>query len=99
MSNGRLPIPVQRPNGTTNSGTLPSTSTVCFFFFLILFLVINNHRKDGVSVFCSDNLMNVHVILFYYLQSMPQSQSQTVVVENPMSVDSSGKLVNVIAFH
>jgi hypothetical protein len=53
MSNGRLPIPVQRPNGTTNSGTLPSTST-----------------------------------------SMPQSQSQTVVVENPMSVDSSGKLVS-----
>jgi hypothetical protein len=70
-----------------------------FFFFLIFFLVINNHRKDGVSVFCSDNLMDVHVILFYYLQSMPQSQSQTVVVENPMSVDSSGKLVNVIAFH
>ncbi|MCI05138.1 LSD1-type zinc finger protein, partial [Trifolium medium] len=27
MSNGRLPIPGQRPNGTTNSGTLPSTST------------------------------------------------------------------------
>jgi hypothetical protein len=53
MSNGRLPIPGQRPNGTTNSGTLPSTST-----------------------------------------SMPQSQSQTVVVENPMSVDSSGKLVS-----
>lgn len=26
--------------------------------------------------------------------SMPQSQSQTVVVENPMSVDSSGKLVS-----
>nr|KYP67604.1 hypothetical protein KK1_023948 [Cajanus cajan] len=53
MNNGRLPIPVHRPNGTTNAGTLPSTST-----------------------------------------SMPQSQSQTVVVENPMSVDSSGKLVS-----
>ncbi|CAJ1938256.1 unnamed protein product [Sphenostylis stenocarpa] len=51
MNSGRLPIPVHRPNGTTNVGTLPSTST-----------------------------------------SMPQSQSQTVVVENPMSVDSSGKL-------
>ena len=25
---------------------------------------------------------------------MPNTQSQTVVVENPMSVDSSGKLVN-----
>ncbi|KAK7399650.1 hypothetical protein VNO78_10837 [Psophocarpus tetragonolobus] len=53
MNNGRLPIPVHRPNGPTNAGTLPSTST-----------------------------------------SMPQSQSQTVVVENPMSVDSSGKLVS-----
>jgi hypothetical protein len=63
MSNGRLPIPVQRPNGTTNSGTLPSTSTVCFFFLLIFFLVINNHRKNGVPVFCSDNLMNMHVLL------------------------------------
>ncbi|KAL9329563.1 hypothetical protein ACSQ67_004566 [Phaseolus vulgaris] len=52
-NNGRLPIPVNRPNGTTNAGTLPSTST-----------------------------------------SMPQTQSQTVVVENPMSVDSSGKLVS-----
>ncbi|XP_061365710.1 protein LSD1 [Gastrolobium bilobum] len=50
MTNGRLPIPVHRPNGTTNSGT---TST-----------------------------------------SVPPSQSQTVVVENPMSVDSSGKLVS-----
>jgi len=29
---------------------------------------------------------------------MPHSQSQTVVVENPMSVDSSGKLVITIAF-
>ncbi|RDY07095.1 Protein LSD1, partial [Mucuna pruriens] len=47
MTNGRLPIPVQRPNGTANSGT-----------------------------------------------SMPHSQRQTVVVENPMSVDSSGKLVS-----
>ncbi|TKY60188.1 LSD1 protein [Spatholobus suberectus] len=53
MNNGRLPIPAHRSNGTTNAGTLPSTST-----------------------------------------SMPQSQSQTVVVENPMSVDSSGKLVS-----
>ncbi|KAG5025322.1 Protein LSD1 [Glycine max] len=52
-NNGRLPIPVHRPNGTNNAGTLPSTLT-----------------------------------------SMPQSQSQTVVVENPMSVDSSGKLVS-----
>ncbi|XP_019435339.1 PREDICTED: protein LSD1-like isoform X2 [Lupinus angustifolius] len=42
-TNGRLPIPGQRPDGTTNPGT---------------------------------------------------SQSQTVVVENPMSVDSSGKLVS-----
>ncbi|KAG4946807.1 hypothetical protein AAZX31_15G182700 [Glycine max] len=53
MTNGRLPIPVQRPNGTANSGTVSSTSS-----------------------------------------SMPHSQSQTVVVENPMSVDSSGKLVS-----
>ncbi|KAF7842270.1 protein LSD1 [Senna tora] len=47
MTNGRIPISVHRPNGTTNSGTLPSTST-----------------------------------------------SQTVLVENPMSVDASGKLVS-----
>ncbi|TKY72975.1 LOL3 protein [Spatholobus suberectus] len=53
MTNGRLPIPVQRSNGTANSGTVSSTSS-----------------------------------------SMPHSQSQTVVVENPMSVDSSGKLVS-----
>ncbi|KAL5141467.1 Protein LSD1 [Glycine soja] len=56
MTNGRLSIPVQRPNGTANSGTVSSTSS-----------------------------------------SMPYSLSQTVVVENPMSVDSSGKLVrNVV---
>ncbi|KAK7247337.1 hypothetical protein RIF29_42218 [Crotalaria pallida] len=53
MTNGRLPFPVHSPNGTTNSATVPSTTT-----------------------------------------SMPQSQSQTVVVENPMSVDSNGKLVS-----
>ncbi|QHO03588.1 hypothetical protein DS421_13g433440 [Arachis hypogaea] len=53
MNNGRLPIPVHRPNGTTNYGTVPSTST-----------------------------------------SMPQSQTQTVVIENPMTVDSNGKLVS-----
>ncbi|KAI4297547.1 hypothetical protein L6164_037432 [Bauhinia variegata] len=53
MTNGRLPISVHRPNGTTNSGTAPSTST-----------------------------------------SMPHSQSQTVVIENPMSFDASGKLVS-----
>lgn len=35
-------------------------------------------------------------IFLYFLQSMPQSQSQTVVVENPMSVDESGKLVSLI---
>lgn len=29
---------------------------------------------------------------------MPHSRSQTVVVENPMSIDSSGKLVSTIAF-
>ncbi|XP_023635155.1 protein LSD1 isoform X2 [Capsella rubella] len=48
MSNGRVPIPTNRPNGT-----MPSTST-----------------------------------------STPPSQTQTVVVENPMSVDESGKLVS-----
>jgi len=37
--------------------------------------------------------------LIFNLQSMPQSQSQTVVVENPMSVDSSGKLVIITAFN
>ncbi|KAE9608223.1 putative transcription factor interactor and regulator LIM family [Lupinus albus] len=52
-TNGRLPSPGQRPNETTNPGTVSSTPT-----------------------------------------SMPHSQSQTVVVENPMSVDSSGKLVS-----
>ncbi|KAK7411730.1 hypothetical protein VNO78_03167 [Psophocarpus tetragonolobus] len=52
-TNRRLPTPVQRPNGTANSGPVSSTSS-----------------------------------------SMPHSQSQTVVVENPMSVDASGKLVS-----
>ena len=32
----------------------------------------------------------------YFLQSAPYSQSQTVVVENPMSVDESGKLVSIV---
>lgn len=41
--------------------------------------------------------MNISIILFHCLQSMPHSQSQTVVVENPMSVDSSGKLVTIIS--
>ncbi|KAM1032629.1 hypothetical protein ACFX2C_036273 [Malus domestica] len=47
MANMRVPIPAHRPNGTANSGMVPSTSA-----------------------------------------------SQTVVVENPMSVDESGKLVS-----
>ncbi|KAK6932039.1 Zinc finger, LSD1-type, partial [Dillenia turbinata] len=51
MGNVRVPIPVNRPNGTAVSGSMPSSSTV-----------------------------------------LPQSQSQTVVVENPMSVDESGNL-------
>ena len=33
------------------------------------------------------------IVILYFLQSMPHSQSQTVVVDNPMSVDESGKLV------
>lgn len=33
----------------------------------------------------------------YFLQSMPYSQSQTVVVENPMSFDESGKLVSIVS--
>ncbi|XP_021900228.1 protein LSD1 [Carica papaya] len=52
MANVRVPLPANRPNGTT-AGQMPSTST-----------------------------------------SMPHSQSQTVVVENPMSLDESGKLVS-----
>ncbi|KAL5100780.1 hypothetical protein RYX36_005107 [Vicia faba] len=47
MTNGRPPVPAQRPNETTSSET-----------------------------------------------SRPRFESQTVVVENPMSVDSSGKLVS-----
>ncbi|GLU17470.1 hypothetical protein SLE2022_338360 [Rubroshorea leprosula] len=47
MANVRVPLPMNRPNGTAASGNTPSTST-----------------------------------------------SQTVVVENPMSVDESGKLVS-----
>ena len=35
-------------------------------------------------------------VVLYFLQSMPQSQRQTVVVENPMSVDESGKLVSLM---
>jgi len=34
MTNGRLSIPVQRPNGTANSGTVSSTSSVWFSPFL-----------------------------------------------------------------
>ncbi|XP_058196819.1 protein LSD1 [Rhododendron vialii] len=49
VGSARVPIPTNRPNGTT----MPSTST-----------------------------------------AMPHSQSQTVVVENPMSVNESGKLVS-----
>ncbi|KAJ0239352.1 Protein LSD1 [Hirschfeldia incana] len=54
MSNGRVPLASNRPNGTASPGTMPSTST----------------------------------------QSTPPSQTQTVVVENPMSVNESGKLVS-----
>ncbi|CAF2070078.1 hypothetical protein Bca4012_087507 [Brassica carinata] len=54
MSNGRVPLASNRPNGTAAPGTMPSTST----------------------------------------QSTPPSQTQTVVVENPMSVNESGKLVS-----
>ncbi|XP_010449175.1 PREDICTED: protein LSD1 isoform X1 [Camelina sativa] len=54
MSNGRVPLPTNRPNGTACPGTMPSSST-----------------------------------------STPPSQTQTVVVENPMSVDESGKLVSI----
>ncbi|KAL1205306.1 Protein LSD1 [Cardamine amara subsp. amara] len=53
MSNGRMPLPTNRPNGSACPGAMPSTST-----------------------------------------STPPSQTQTVVVENPMSVDESGKLVS-----
>ncbi|PSS04930.1 hypothetical protein CEY00_Acc20790 [Actinidia chinensis var. chinensis] len=53
MGNVRVPIPVQRPNGTAMSASMPSTSA-----------------------------------------AMPNSHSQTVVVENPLSVDESGKLVS-----
>ncbi|KAH7568493.1 hypothetical protein ACOSP7_011476 [Xanthoceras sorbifolium] len=52
MANVRVPLPGNRSNGTTTSGTTPSSSTI------------------------------------------PNSPSQTVVVENPMSVDESGKLVS-----
>uniref|UniRef100_A0A2C9W5F3 Zinc finger LSD1-type domain-containing protein n=2 Tax=Manihot esculenta TaxID=3983 RepID=A0A2C9W5F3_MANES len=51
MANLRVPLPANRPNGTT--GMIPYTST-----------------------------------------STPHSQTQTVVVENPMSVDERGKLVS-----
>lgn len=35
-------------------------------------------------------------VFLHFIQSMPHSQSQTVVVENPMSVDESGKLVSLM---
>uniref|UniRef100_A0A7N0U021 Zinc finger LSD1-type domain-containing protein n=1 Tax=Kalanchoe fedtschenkoi TaxID=63787 RepID=A0A7N0U021_KALFE len=53
-SDGRVPIPVSRPNEVSASSSASSTST----------------------------------------QAMPHIQNQTVVVENPMSVDESGKLVS-----
>ena len=36
------------------------------------------------------------IVVFYFLQSMPHFQSQTVFVENPMSVDESGELVSLM---
>lgn len=60
------------------------------YAFLFFFL------RFGYSYWCV--LIMISNIWFYYLQSMPHSRSQTVVVENPMSIDSSGKLVSTIAF-
>lgn len=48
-------------------------------------LPIPAHSPDG---------MTNPATIPYTSTSMPQSQSQTVVVENPMSVDSNGKLVS-----
>jgi len=41
-------------------------------------------------------LLTKSSFFLYFLQSMPYSQSQTVVVENPRSFDESGKLVSIV---
>lgn len=84
MGNARVPIPAQRPNGTTaTSAPTPSTSTVSFQF--VHFVIV------PYAVF---SLLNMRFESCFYLrQATPHSQSQTVVVHNPKTVDRSGKLV------
>jgi len=40
-------------------------------------------------------VLTLFIDFSFYQQSTPPSQTQTVVVENPMSVDESGKLVSI----
>lgn len=81
MANVRVPIPANRPNGTATSGTLSSTSVVsCWILLMRNFLYL----YDAYLIF--SHSFNGFLLMLY-------SQTQTVVVENPMSVDESGKLV------
>lgn len=83
MASQRVPIPVQRPNGTTPAGTTPSTSAVTFFFCCMI--------ASSRYMLCVVSGLHLHSDSTFK-QAMPHS-SQTVVVENPMSVDETGKLV------
>lgn len=56
------------------------------------------HILYGYVSFISHSFLYICVYFFGLMQPLPNSQSQTVVVENPMSVDKSGKLVGLFVF-
>jgi len=94
MTNGRPPTPVPTPNETTSSETVSSTITMLLTFFFFLLVIIHITCQIIVMTLIS----NKYICDLNTLQSRPRFESQTVVVENPMSVDSSGKLVITISF-
>lgn len=51
------------------------------------------YKKSTAFILPVFSVLITNGILFRVKQSIPHSQSQTVVVENPMSFDGSGKLV------
>lgn len=94
MTNGRPPTPVRTPNETTSSETVSSTTSLCFWLSFFLLVIIHITCQIIVMTLIS----NKYTCDLNTLQSRPRFESQTVVVENPMSVDSSGKLVITISF-
>lgn len=84
--NNMSAAPVHGPNGTMPT-SLPSTSAVCSKL---------PHFLKMRWFFCI--FQSIHAILYVdlplcSLQPVPHAKNQTVVVENPMTVDESGKLV------